>query len=119
MFQIFRQPRSSNKVQRGGVQLFLEELEGRCLLSHAIMPSIGVTTGPDGYIWFLEPDRLGRVDPTTGVIQEFAVGIQPTIYGPQINSAGNIGPWIAEGADGNIWFLSDGQVVRFNPASAI
>jgi len=99
--------------KRKPVRLFLEELEGRCLLSHPITPIGALTSAPDGSIWFLEPDRLGRIDPSTGVIQEFAIGT-PTSASNGFGAA--VAPIVA-GPDGSIWFLSNNQVARFEPGS--
>jgi streptogramin lyase len=111
MFENFRPKHHAGKIRKkAGVRLGVEELEGRCLLSGGFGPLGGITTGPDGYVWFLEQDRLGRIDPHTGLIQEFALGIHT---GSQPNSAGES---IAEAPDGSIWFLSNDQVTRFIPS---
>jgi hypothetical protein len=61
MFELFQigSRRAKGKQQRS-VRLFVEELERRCLLSTGIGFLGPITTGPDGKIWFLEKDRLGR-----------------------------------------------------------
>jgi streptogramin lyase len=112
MFETFRSSyRAAMKTKNRNVRLQLEELEGRCLLSSGFGPLGGITSGPDGDIWFLEKDRLGRIDPHTGLIQEFAQGIK----------TGNDPIWpgisIAEAPDGSIWFLSNHQVTRFTPST--
>jgi streptogramin lyase len=84
--------------------------------SHAIDPTGGITTGPDGYIWFLETDGLGRLDPKTGAIQDFAIGVHPSEREVQPSYLLHE-PSIVEGQDGRIWFLAGNQVVRFNPAT--
>jgi streptogramin lyase len=101
------------RSQQKSVRLFLEELEGRCLLSHQITPIGGITTAPDGHIWFLEQDRLGRIDPSTGVIQEFAIGT------PMGNSTGftPVSSPIVAAPDGTLWFFSNNQATRFDPAT--
>jgi hypothetical protein len=54
-----------------------------------------ITSGPDGNIWFSELGALvGRVDPASGTITEFAV---PAVYG------------LVTGPDGNLWF-TDGNI---------
>jgi streptogramin lyase/subtilisin-like proprotein convertase family protein len=55
----------------------------------------GVTNGPDGNIWFVEPgtDRIGRITPA-GVVTEFSAGISA--------NAGLTD--ITRGSDGNLWF---------------
>jgi streptogramin lyase len=114
MFEkVIRNHRTSQRMKPTNVRLTVEELEGRCLLSSGFAPLGGITSGPDGYIWFLEQDRLGRIDPHTGVIQEFAQGIRPDLScSPSLVQ--NI---IAEAPDGSIWFLSNNQVTRFNPST--
>jgi streptogramin lyase len=104
MFESFRAKFRQRRQEHH--RLFLEELEGRCLLSHQITATGGITAAPDGSIWFLEQDRLGRVDPNSGVIQEYAIGTPMNAGGP-----------ITAGSDGSIWFLSDNQVVRFDPGT--
>jgi streptogramin lyase len=112
MFKSFRSNYgAAKKTNKRCVQLQLEELEGRCLLSSAFGPLGGITTGPDGYIWFLEKDRLGRIDPHSGLIQEFAQGIN-TGSNPYVS-----GYSIAEAPDTSIWFISNGQVTRFTPST--
>jgi streptogramin lyase len=112
MFETFRSShRAAKNTKKTNVRLHLEELEGRCLLSSGFGPLGGITTGPDGDIWFLEKDRLGRIDPHSGLIQEFAQGINTGI---NPNRAGSS---IAEAPDGSIWFLSNGQVTRFSPST--
>jgi streptogramin lyase len=112
MFEAFTPShRAGKKTKPRSIRLFVEELEGRCLLSSGFGPLGGITTGPDGEIWFLEKDRLGRIDPNTGVVQEFAQGIDA--------GYGNIyaGTSIAESPDGSIWFLSNKQVTQFTPST--
>jgi streptogramin lyase len=90
------------------------------------LPSNGhpltIAAGPDGALWFTESpgNRIGRIDPTTGAVSEYAV--------PTVQSA----PWeIAAGPDGNLWFTellgnkigrvtTDGAITEFSvptPAS--
>jgi streptogramin lyase len=111
MFESFRVEGRQRKQER--IRLFLEELEGRCLLSHQITPIGPITTAPDGSVWFLEQDRLGRVDPTTGLIQEYAVGTSTSISFGLNPVAGSI----VAAPDGAIWFFSNDQVARFDPGS--
>src|SRR5258708_40280297 len=102
MFETFRSSyRAGKKTKNGNVRLQLEELEGRCLLSSGFGPLGGITTGPDGKIWFLEQDRLGRIDPATGLVEEFAVGINTNMRFDPARSS------IAEAPDGSIWFFSN------------
>jgi streptogramin lyase len=54
---------------------------------------------------------LGRVDPATGLIQEFAVGINTNMRYDTARSS------IAEAPDGSIWFFSNHQLTRFTPTT--
>jgi hypothetical protein len=60
----------------------------------------GITSGPDGNLWFTEPDsgKIGVINPTTHAISEFPV---PT------DTAGPGG--ITSGPDGNLWFTAPGN----------
>jgi hypothetical protein len=112
MFETFRSSyRAAKKTKNRSVRLQLEELEGRCLLSSGFGPLGGITTGPDGDIWFLEKDRLGRIAPHSGLIQAFAQGINTGNY-PNV-----AGSSMAEAPGGSIWFLSNHQVTRFTPST--
>lgn len=71
-----------------------------------------ITAGPDGGMWFTESpgNRIGRIDPATGAVSEFAV--------PTFQSA----PWeITGGPDGNVWFteLLGNKIGRITPAGVI
>jgi streptogramin lyase len=70
-----------------------------------------ITAGPDGNLWFLEPeaDAIGRITPT-GVVTEFLL--------PNENS-GLVD--ITAGPDGNLWFTEqDGnRIGRITPAGVI
>ncbi len=80
---------------------------------------IGITTGPDGAMWFTEtgPDKIGRIGPD-GQVREFSLP-GGTDHDPKE---------IVSGPDGNLWFTEfsastsvgdvarmtlDGQVTRF------
>src|SRR5437867_1322429 len=71
---------------------------------------IGITTGPDGGVWFAEYDanKIGRV--SRGIIREVSV---PT------SGSGPIG--ITVGPDGGVWFTEyDGNKIgRVDPTGAI
>jgi virginiamycin B lyase len=80
----------------------------------------GITTGPDGNLWFTvdsvgdDSDRIGRITPS-GSITEF--------FFPTVSDAkphGNPGG-ITAGPDGNLWFTEqDGnQIGRITPGGAI
>ncbi len=79
---------------------------GISLQQSAVVPSgagaslEGITTGPDGNLWFTENgvDRIGNVSPDLTTINEFSTGI----------SAGAHPAGIALGADGNLWFTESG-----------
>ena len=76
----------------------------------------GLTSGPDGAIWFTESlaSRIGRLDPT-GVFTEFSI--------PAADSQPNSQPiGIALGPDGNLWFtenVANNKIGRITPAGAI
>jgi len=69
----------------------------------------GITSGPDGNLWFTEANfagnKIGRITPT-GTITEFTI--------PTANS-GPIG--ITTGPDGNLWFTEDSgnKIGRITP----
>ena len=110
--------------------LCLEQLEDRCLPSVAIaehaVPTansspVGITTGPDGNVWFTEyaVGQIGKMNPSTYAVTEYAL------------PASNSGPdGITAGPDGNIWFteynadkigminLSTGALTQFSVPTA-
>src|SRR5262245_26204002 len=73
----------------------------------------GITTGPDGNLWFTEwsscisspsgcpRDAIGRIT-TSGVVTDFPL------------PAGSTARGITAGPDGNVWFVASGSV-GFNP----
>ena len=71
----------------------------------------GITTGPDGNVWFTEPikGKIGRLDPLTGITTEFAI------------PGGGFPLRITAGPDGNLWFADNGtsSVGRVTPLGAI
>ena len=73
---------------------------------------VGITSGPDGNLWFTEHDgnRIGRITPA-GRVTEFSAGISP--------KSGPAG--ITAGPDGNLWFAeADGnRIGRITPAGAV
>lgn len=82
----------------------------------------GITTGPDGNIWFTEVygSRIGRLNPSTGTITEFDVPV--TI----VNGIGLYDtPWgIVAGPDGNLWYTGRGdtsitKIGRINPSTGV
>jgi len=102
----------------------LEGLEDRCLLSgiSAItefpLPSgsltnsavQGITTGPDGNVWFTDPgaNAIGMINPTNHVISSFTV--------PTANATPS---GITMGPDGNLWFteLNADKIGEINPTT--
>ncbi len=63
----------------------------------------GITTGPDGNLWFAEygANKIGKLDLQTGVITEFAV---PSAAASPLS--------IVSGPDGNLWFTEwDGRKI--------
>jgi streptogramin lyase len=75
----------------------LEALEQRCLLAVSLQqfpapPVFALAPGPDGNVWFTEPNKIGRITPT-GAISEFVI------------PGGDQNPGdIAAASDGNLWF---------------
>ena len=69
-----------------------------------------ITLGPDGDLWFTENkgNKIGRINPTTHLIQEFAI---PT---PNSQPVG-----IVTGPDHALWFAesNSGQIGRIDPAT--
>ncbi|MGA8724992.1 MAG: hypothetical protein WB565_08105 [Acidimicrobiales bacterium] len=63
----------------------------------------GITTGPDGNLWFINggssardiPTSIGRITPS-GVVSSFT---DPSLDGPRL---------ITTGSDGNLWFTNNG-----------
>jgi streptogramin lyase len=64
-------------------------------------PAVGIAAGPDGNVWFTEPDarRIGRITPK-GRLTEFSAGITSG-YGP-------VG--ITAGPDEDLWFTVPGEL---------
>lgn len=71
----------------------------------------GITTGPDGAVWFVEvqANKVGRIT-TAGTVTEFAI--------PTPNSSPQ---WIVSGPDGNLWFVEgDGNKIgKITPSGII
>lgn len=77
---------------------------------------LGITSGPDGNLWFTEEKtgKIGRIT-TSGVTTEFAIPPNPSALSPS-------GPWgITTGPDGNLWFAdhSGAQIGRITTAGII
>ncbi|MBO2450471.1 hypothetical protein J4573_25435 [Actinomadura barringtoniae] len=72
----------------------------------------GITSGPDGNIWFTEPGKgkIGRIVPSTGALNEFAV-----------RTAASRPQDITAGPDGNLWFTEKAasNIGRITPAGAV
>ena len=65
----------------------------------------GITTGPDGNLWFLELNaRIAKITPS-GVITEYTL---PGVDGNGVNS-------ITTGPDGNLWFTSRSGIDKLTP----
>ena len=103
-----------------------EELEARRLLAVAInefggataisSPS-GITTGPDGNLWFTESSpeaaAIGRITPS-GAIQNYSVGITPTASPRGITAAPDGALWFTEpGSDSIGRITTSGVIVEF------
>jgi len=71
-----------------------------------------ITTGPDGNLWFTEPDadQIARITPS-GVVTEFSEGIDE----------GSEPLGITAGPDGNLWFTeyTAGQIGRIDPDTGV
>jgi len=116
-----RPDRRPSDRSRTRARFRLEGLEDRCLLSgiSAVTsfptPSqgngdSGITTGPDGNVWFTEPgaSKIAMISPATDAITEFST--------PTANS----GPaGITVGPDGNLWFTehSASKIGMINPTT--
>jgi hypothetical protein len=77
--------------------------------------SAGIAAGPDGNLWFTEPDanKIGRITPA-GKVTEFPTGI---------SSNASLGA-ITAGPDGNVWFTENpesgtGAIGRITPAGQV
>jgi len=77
----------------------------------------GITSGPDGNLWFTEfnsaglaGNRIGRITPT-GVVTEFSAGI----------SEGSAPNGITAGPDGNLWFTESdaSRIGRITPSGVV
>jgi len=71
----------------------------------------GITTGPDGNLWFTDAaGRIGRITPA-GAITEFSKGI----------SSNSEPSGIAAGPDGNLWFTErfGSRIGRITPAGVV
>ena len=105
-------------------------LEARTLLSLTVttfpIPLVGlvqpdgITTGPDGNLWFAETgaDRIGRMTPA-GVLTEFPL---PAVTAPPSASPSfSRGPkLITAGPDGTLWFAGiPGEVGRITTAGVV
>ena len=101
--------------ERNRARLRLEGLEDRRLLSITELPvptaqatPFGITTGPDGNLWFTEAvsSTIGAFNPTTHLDTEIST------YGYATTA-------ITAGPDGNLWFTSGngGLVGSVNPAT--
>ena len=69
----------------------------------------GITTGPDGNLWFTETyaNQIGMINPTTHAITEFPIPRPAWPFG------------ITAGPDGNLWFTesSANQIGMINPTT--
>ncbi|MGY2894940.1 virginiamycin B lyase family protein [Deinococcus sp. UYEF24] len=71
--------------------------------------STGITSGPDGNLWFTESgsNKIGRVTPA-GAFREF-----------NIPTASSFPYGVTAGPDGNLWFAEIGKIGRITPAGVI
>jgi virginiamycin B lyase len=110
-------------ADRSRARFRLERLEERCLLSGISGvtsfatptqagpgPFWGVTSGPDGNVWFTETSlsQIAVINPTTDAISEFPT---PT--------AGASPHGIVAGSDGNLWFTENSvsKIGMINPTT--
>jgi streptogramin lyase len=80
-------------------------------LTHVITSGPDANAQPDSALWFTETDlhKIGRINPTRHVIQEYTVMPPSDTFRPE---------GITAGPDGNLWFTDDmGKVGRINPAN--
>ena len=80
-------------------------------LHQGMAATFGITTGPDGNLWFPEfsnsGEFIGRMSPS-GAVKDFPV--------PDGTRAENIAP----GGDGNVWFTAHDRLIgRITPAGAV
>ncbi|HEU5199028.1 MAG TPA: hypothetical protein VFU32_05295, partial [Ktedonobacterales bacterium] len=79
----------------------------------------GITTGPDGNLWFTESlaDQIGRVTPD-GSFQEFRLPTYCGYAGPEDDCYPN---GITTGPDGNLWFTESAgdKIGRITPSGSI
>ena len=78
---------------------------------------VGITTGPDGNIWFTEADanRIGRISPTGDVFEFPPLSDCP-------GRASHPQPWeITTGPDGNLWFtdITCSQIGRITTSGVV
>src|SRR5947209_94431 len=80
--------------------------------SQGLMPGtlpLGITTGPDGNVWFtLNDGEIGRITPS-GMITRFATGITP----------GSTPSDITAGPDGALWFTESSVVGRITTTGQV
>lgn len=80
----------------------------------------GITAGPDGNLWFVEPyvNRIGRITPT-GALREF--NVPSSLPPPNGVSAWSGLSDIVSGPDGNLWFTEwrTGRIGRITPLGSI
>jgi streptogramin lyase len=80
----------------------------------------GITTGPDGNVWFVETNsnsfaisKIGRITPS-GTIREFPL---PTLESEAGKTSGVTE--ITAGPDGNLWFADANKIGRITPSGTI
>jgi streptogramin lyase len=109
-----RRPPLNSLRRRARPKPTVEPLEARCLLAMGVTelpvpgPPFGITSGPDGNVWFTElfAGKVGRISPD-GAAVEFAV--------PGALPAG-----ITRGPDGNLWFADEsGNIDRITPSGTV
>jgi streptogramin lyase len=78
------------------------------LLPHEFGPAEGLIAGPDGNLWFIRGEAIGRISPT-GAVQEFPL--------PDAIPSGSL----TVGPDGDLWFgiRENGSIGRITSAGVV
>jgi streptogramin lyase len=126
----FRRPRRNHRFWADAPESL--RLEQRVLLALSVtsfpIPLVGIvqpqgiTTGPDGNLWFAETgaDKIGRMTPA-GVVTQFSLPPIPIPDGSQPSPGSAPGPvGITVGPDGALWFVGvPGEIGRITTAGVV
>ncbi len=80
----------------GGTIMSATAVGADCVAEYPVNVTSGITTGPDGNLWFTEAERIGRMTPT-GIVTRYGI---PTADSDPFG--------ITTGPDGNLWFTARG-----------